>query len=82
MRVVGHSPVQCDAIYALEVTNGAAGASNRSVQRGTARLRPGIGATVATLTLATASHEAWTARLKVDPCGSARTYTEVRSSTR
>ena len=80
IRVVGHSAVACDARYSLEVSNRSGGGSNRSVQRGAARLRPGVVSNVATLTLGNAAPGSWSARLVVDPCGTARRYEEVSGS--
>ena len=77
IRIVGHSPVVCEARYSLEVANRSGGGTSRSVQRGAARLRPGVVSNVATVTLGNAAAAGWTARLVVDPCGPAKRYEEV-----
>ena len=81
VRVVGESVVACEVHYVLEVANDSAAGSNRSVQRGAARLRPGVAATVATLTLANAGSKAWTARLKADRCEGGQAYDETARGT-
>jgi hypothetical protein len=82
VRVVGESPVACEAHYVLEVASDPAEGANRSVQRGAARLGPGVATTIATVTLANAGSKAWTARLGVEPCGGAKTYEETTGATR
>jgi hypothetical protein len=67
MNLVGHSDRACSARYELEVTGGPAGASNHSVQRGTATIRPGASVTIATLRLGNPEGAAWSARLHVTP---------------
>ena len=64
LQVVGASDLPVEAAYSLEVTSGAA-SRNRSLQRGTARLAPGVPAILVTLTLGDAA--GWTAVLKVTP---------------
>jgi hypothetical protein len=81
VRVVGISAVACDARFSLEVSNRSGGGTSRSVQRGVARLQPGVASTAATLTLANAGPESWSARLVVDSCGGER-YEEVSGSAR
>lgn len=79
ITVVGKSASPVDATYALEVSSNAAGGGNRSTQRGSVRLRPGIPVTMITLTLGGNAGEGWTARLKVEPKG-APAYEEVKTS--
>jgi hypothetical protein len=67
MSLVGHSERAWSARYELEVTGGPSGASNHSVQRGRATIRPGTPVTVATLRLGNPEGAAWTARLHVTP---------------
>ena len=82
VRVVGHSAAPCAARFSLEVANRAGGGTSRSVQRGVARLLPGVTTTAATLTLGNAGPESWSARLLVDPCGGGKRYEEVSGSAR
>jgi hypothetical protein len=82
LKVVGHSATACVATYVLEVSSGSNGGRNHSVQRGAARLQPGVPTTVATLTLAVADPSAWSARLSVEPCGAGRAYEERGGSQR
>lgn len=63
IRLVGESTIPVSARYALEVT----GKSNRSAQRGTAILRPGQPATIATLHLGDRKGDQVTANLHVVP---------------
>lgn len=79
ITVVGKSESAIDATYALEVSSNAAGGGNRSTQRGSVRLRPGVPVTMITLTLGGNAGAGWTARLKVEPKG-APAYEEVRTS--
>lgn len=78
LEVVGQVAAQCDAAYELEVSGGSGG-SNRSVQRGAARLRPGGPVTLAKVTLSTPPGGEWMARLKVERCNGPA-YEEVRRS--
>lgn len=64
LKVIGASDEIMAASYTLEVTGGRG--ANRSVQRGTARLRPGAPVTLVTLTLGNAD-AGWSALLKVSP---------------
>lgn len=79
ITVVGRSASAYDAKYALEVSSSAAGSNNRSTQRGSVRLRPGVPVTMTTVVLGTSKAGGWTARLKVEPARGAA-YEEVRSS--
>ena len=63
LKVVGVSDVALSAAYSLEVSGG----GNRSLQRGQATLRPGVRATLVTLTLG--SEKDWAATLRVSPEG-------------
>jgi hypothetical protein len=63
LKVVGESDVALSAAYSLEVSGG----GNRSLQRGQATLRPGVSATLVTLTLG--SGKDWAATLRVSPDG-------------
>ena len=67
IKLVGNSQAAVSARYELEVAGGPAGASNNSVQRGTASLRPGKVVTLATLRVASPKGARWTARLHVAP---------------
>lgn len=78
LQVVGASDVPVEASYSLEVSGGGAGGTNRSVQRGTASLRPGQSATLVTLTLKNGQAD-WSATLEVDPADGAP-YEQVASS--
>lgn len=83
LRIVGHSAVGCDASYTLEVSNQSGAGSNRSVQRGTARLQAGAEpVTIATTTLGHAAAAGWTARLSVRSCGPDLHYEEVAGAQR
>jgi len=82
IRVVGESAVACEANYVLEVSNKSATGSNRSVQRGAARLRPGAEATFSTVTLVDAVSRHWTARLSVHSCGRGERYDEAKGALR
>ena len=66
LRVVGLSPVACDAKYELEVSSGSGG--NRSVQRGAAKVTPGPEIIFATTTLGGQGAGNWSATLRVDAC--------------
>lgn len=79
ITVVGRSASAYDAKYALEVSSSGSGSNNRSTQRGSVRLRPGVPVTMTTVVLGTSKAGGWTARLKVEPAGAAA-YEEVRSS--
>lgn len=79
ITVVGRSASAVDAKYALEVSSSAGGSNNRSTQRGSVRLRPGVPVTMMTVVLGTGKGGGWTARLKVEPADAAA-YEEVRSS--
>ncbi|WP_129794163.1 curli-like amyloid fiber formation chaperone CsgH [Sphingosinicella sp. CPCC 101087] len=79
LKVVGESDEPVQAGYALEVTSDAAAGGNRSVQRGQARLVPGVTATLMTLRLGNVSDGGWSARLRVEPVGGAA-YEEVLQS--
>jgi hypothetical protein len=72
LRVVADSPVACTATYRLEVA--AAGGGNRSVNRGTVAIQASKPQTLATVTLGGSA--APSARLEVEPCGSAN-YEQV-----
>jgi hypothetical protein len=80
IRLVGESPTAFAASYELEVTGGSSGSSNRSMQRGTARLQPGRSVTVATLRLRNSADANWTARLHVTPSVGAAYDLQWRSS--
>lgn len=80
VRLVGESPTTFAGSYALEVTGGSSGGSNRSVQRGTARLLPGQSVTVATLRLRNSTDARWTARLHVTPAVGAAYDVQWRSA--
>jgi hypothetical protein len=82
LRVVGASAVACDARFSLEVSNRAGGGTSRSVQRGVARLRPGVATTAATVMVGNAALDSWSARLVVDPCAGGKRYDEVSGSAR
>ncbi len=62
VNLIGISDYACSVSYDLEVSQG----GNRSIQRGVARLHPGLTTTVATVRLA--PHPLY-ARLAVKPCG-------------
>ena len=76
ITVVGRSATAFEGRYALEVSGGH---GNRSTQRGSVRLQPGVTSTMTAVTLATSPDSSWTARLKVEPAGAAP-YEEVRNS--
>lgn len=67
IRLIGQSQAAISARYELELASGAAGSTNRSVQRGTANLRPGKAVTLATLRMSNPNGASWTARLHVTP---------------
>ncbi len=67
MSLVGQSGQACSAHYELEVTGGPRGASNHSVQRGNAAIKPGAPVTVATVRLGNPEGAQWAARLHVTP---------------
>lgn len=69
IRVIAAAAADCTASYALEVESGSGGNFNRSVQRGTARLKSGGATTLATTRIGTVPGERWVARLHVDSCG-------------
>lgn len=75
LQVIGLSPLACDARYELEVAASAGG--NRSVQRGSARLRPGHEVVLATTTLGGTGAAGWSATLRVDSCDG-RHFEEVK----
>jgi hypothetical protein len=79
IKLVGESPTPWSALYELEVSGGAPAASNRSVQRGSARLQPGRPATVATVRLGSVAGKSWTAHLNVRPSNGAPYDLEWRS---
>ncbi|MBR0552540.1 curli-like amyloid fiber formation chaperone CsgH [Stakelama marina] len=66
LRVVGEADAATEARYALEVTGGANGNRNRTVQRGTARLVPNRKVVLMTLRLGSQSGTHWTAKLHVE----------------
>jgi hypothetical protein len=68
IKLVGSADEPCEATYALEVASGEDGNANRSVQRGTARLRPGPLANLATVALGNSAARGWTAKLTVVDC--------------
>ena len=76
--VVGTSAVLCDASYDLEVSSGSTFGANRSIQRGAARIKPGVEAKVLTMTLAKVDPGGWSVRLRVTPCGAGTPYEETR----
>jgi hypothetical protein len=76
--VFGTSTTACKANYRLEVSSGAPG-SNRSVQSGTAHLRPDAPVTLIKLSLAGRPAMSWFARLTVMPCDGPR-YEQVKNS--
>jgi hypothetical protein len=79
MCVVGESPVAVSASYELEVQGGAGASRNRSVQRGTAILRPQQPVTVATVKVGSSASEWLAVRLHVSP-SSGTAYDLVWSS--
>lgn len=79
IRIVGESRTAWSGRYALEVSGGRPGASNRSVQSGAANLQAGNVVTVAMLRLGSASHEQWIAHLDVSPATGAAYQLEWRS---
>jgi len=80
ITLVGESPTPLSAQYSLEVTGGAAGTSNRSVQSGTARLEPGRSAVLTTVRLADSKGARWAARLHVTPSAAAPYDVQWRSA--
>lgn len=79
IMVVGSSPKPVTARYMLVVSSEGAN-SNRSTQRGSVRLVPGVEVTMVTMTLR-AKGQGWTARLTVEP-ENAPAYEEVETSDR
>lgn len=77
LRIVGLSPIACNASYELEVISQAGG--NRSVQRGAAQLQPGDEVVLATATLGGNGAASWSATLRVDSCDG-RHFEEVARS--
>lgn len=75
LQVIGLSPVACEARYELEVA--AAGGGNRSVQRGSVKLRPGHKVVLSTTTLGRKGAVGWSATLRVDSCDG-RHFEEVK----
>ena len=67
IQVIGDAAAETRASYTLEVASDPAAGGNRSVQRGTARLRPGERAKLLDLTLGNVAKGGWTAKLTVDP---------------
>jgi hypothetical protein len=67
MSLIGHSAQPWSARYELEVTGGPKGASNHSIQRGTATIKAGTKVTVATVRLGNPKGAQWAARLHVTP---------------
>lgn len=67
IQVIGDAKAETRATYTLEVASNPAAGGNRSVQRGTARLRPGERAKLLDLTLGNVAKGGWTAKLTVDP---------------
>ncbi|GAA4768728.1 hypothetical protein GCM10023219_13420 [Stakelama sediminis] len=67
LRVVGQSPEAVQAHYTLEVSGGDKSNSNRTVQRGSARLKPDQAVVLMTLKLGAAGGRHWHAVLKVEP---------------
>ena len=76
LQVVGSSPVACEARYELEVAASAGG--SRSVQRGSAKLKPGSDIVLATTTLGGNSSDGWSATLSVEACDGSH-YKQVKS---
>lgn len=72
VQVVGRSATPVDVAYALEVTSGPPG-SNRSTQRGSARLRPNERVVLLTTRLGGSAGRDWQALLTVTP-GSGEPY--------
>ena len=66
--VVGNSDIACAVAYELEVQSGGAGNTNRSMQRGKARLLPNQKITVVKALIGSGSSMEWKARLLVRPC--------------
>lgn len=79
LSVVGESESAFQGGYSLEVVSDAAAGGNRTVQRGTVSLRPGVPVTLMTLTLGNVGEGSWTARLHVEP-EDGRSYELVRSA--
>ena len=69
LQVLGAAREPFEGSYALEVTTDAAAGKNRSTQRGTARLQPGVPVTLVTLTLGNVRSGTWSAKLRVEPSG-------------
>jgi hypothetical protein len=68
VEIVGDSDVACAVEYELEVQSGGTGNTNRSVQRGKARLLPNQKVTVAKAMIGSGPSAEWQARLLVKPC--------------
>jgi hypothetical protein len=79
MNLVGESALPWSGSYELEVTGGPKGASNHSVQRGTATIRPGATTTVSTVRLGNPEGAQWAARLHVTPSSGEAYELEWRS---
>lgn len=69
VNVVGEAQEAFEADYALEVSSPNGGGSNRSIQRGRARLAAGQSATFIQLRVSAAPQSDWSARLLVTPVG-------------
>jgi hypothetical protein len=80
MSLVGQSASPWAGRYELEVTGGPNGASNHSVQRGTASIGAGTTVKVATLRLGNPKGAQWAARLHVTPNAGAAYDLEWRSA--
>ena len=77
LQVVGRSDHAFEGNYALEVASDPRAGGNRTVQRGSVRLVPGMPVTLMTLDLGLAGTGGWSARLRVEP-SSGPAYEEVR----
>jgi len=75
LRVVGLSPVACEARYELEASGDTGG--NRSTQRGSAHLRPGVESVLSTTVLGGEIAGKWSATLRVEDCDGRR-FEEVK----
>jgi hypothetical protein len=69
ITVVGLSDIAVNARYELEAFGGPPGKSNKSIQKGAARLKPGAPVTLITLRIANVKSGAWGATLRVQPLG-------------
>lgn len=67
LAVVGESATAVTGTYELEVDAGKPGATNHSVQRGTASLQPGKAVTIARLRVGSSKTDTLTAKLSVTP---------------